>query len=58
MSVSSPAELFKRIVEEGLRPGIESECPQSYLNLSQACLVEDPHSRPSFSEIHEAVFDS
>ena len=51
-------ELLSGITNRGVRPEFESECPQSYLNLAQACLVEDPHSRPSFSEIHEAVFDS
>ena len=58
VSVSNPSELFKRIVEEGLRPCIGSDCPQSYLNLSQACIVSDPHSRPSFGEICEKVFNS
>ena len=58
VSVSSPSELFKRIFEEGLRPSIGSDCPQSYLNLSQACIVSDPHSRPSFSEICSKVFNS
>jgi len=58
MSVSNPSELFRKIVSEGVRPGIESTCPQSYLNLAHACMVEDPHSRPSFSEIWKNVFDS
>ena len=58
MSVSSIADLFRKIVSEGVRPGIESSCPQSYFNLAQACMVEDAHSRPSFSEIWKNVFDS
>ena len=58
VSVSSPSELFKRIFEEGLRPSIGSDCSQSYLNLSQACIVSDAHLRPSFSEICSKVFDS
>jgi phagosome-associated TMK96 len=51
-------DLLSGITSRGVRPEFESECPQSYLNLAQACLAEDPHSRPSFSEIHEKVFDS
>ena len=56
--VTNPSELYHGIVDEGLRPHIESECPQSYFNLSSACLVEEPHSRPSFDEICKTVFDS
>ena len=56
--VSHPSELYHGIVSEGLRPHIESECPQSYFNLASACLVEDAHSRPSFDEICKNVFDS
>ena len=51
-------ELFVSIVKQGLRPHIESECPQSYFNLASACLVQDPHSRPSFDEICKTVFGS
>ena len=58
MNVSSVTELFRKIVSEGVRPGIESTCPQSYFNLAHACMVENPHSRPSFSEIWKNVFDS
>ena len=56
--VGSASELFHMITSEGLRPSIQSECPQSYFNLASACLVEDPHSRPSFDEICKNVFDS
>ena len=56
--LTNPAELFRSIFEGGLRPSIQSECPQSYFNLLSACLVEDPHSRPSFDEIFKNVFDS
>ena len=58
MNVSSPSELYHGITEEGLRPRVESECPQSYFNLFSACLVEDPHSRPSFHQICKTVFSS
>ena len=51
-------DLLSDITTRGLRPHIESECPQSYFNLASACLVEDPHSRPSFDEICKTVFDS
>ena len=58
MNVMNPSELYHGITSEGLRPHIESECPQSYFNLLSACLVEEPHSRPSFDEICKNVFDS
>ena len=58
LDISNLSDLFRGIVEQGLRPHIESECPQSYFNLASACLVEDPHSRPSFDEICKNVFDS
>ena len=51
-------DLFLSIFEQGLRPRIGSECPQSYFNLASACLAQDPHSRPSFDEICKTVFDS
>ena len=51
-------DLLSGITSRGVRPGIESGCPQSYFNLAQACMVEDSHSRPSFSEIWKNVFDS
>ena len=51
-------DLLSDITTRGLRPRIQSECPQSYFNLVSACLVEDPHSRPSFDEIFKNVFDS
>ena len=53
-----PGDLLSDITTRGLRPHIESECPQSYFNLFSACLVQDPHSRPSFDEICKNVFDS
>jgi serine/threonine protein kinase len=49
-------DLLSDITTRGLRPRIQSECPQSYFNLASACLVEDPHSRPSFDEISKTVF--
>ena len=58
IQVTNPAELFRGITEKELRPTIQSECPQSYFNLASHCLVEDPHSRPSFDEIFKNVFDS
>ena len=58
MKVTNVSDLFRGVVEDGLRPSIQSECPQSYFNLASACLVEDPHSRPSFDEICKNVFDS
>ena len=58
MSGVSPGELLSGITSRGVRPSIESDCPQSYFNLAQACLVQDPHERPSFDEICENVFDS
>ena len=51
-------DLLSDITTRGLRPRVESECPQSYFNLLSACLVEEPHSRPSFDEICKTVFDS
>ena len=51
-------DLLSDITTRGLRPSIQSECPQSYSQLYSACLVEDPHSRPSFDEICKNVFDS
>ena len=51
-------ELLSDITSRGVRPTISSECPQSYFNLLSACLVQDPHSRPSFDEICQNVFDS
>ena len=51
-------ELLNGITTRDVRPCIESDCPQSYLNLSQACIVSDAHSRPSFGEICEKVFNS
>ena len=53
-----PRDLLSDITTRGLRPRIQSECPQSYIQLYSACLVEDPHSRPSFDEIFKNVFDS
>ena len=57
MNVSDTSALFKSISEKGLRPSIQSECPQSYFNLASACLQSDPHSRPSFDEISSTVFE-
>ena len=54
--VLSPSELYLGITSKGLRPQIQSECPQSYFNLASACLAADPHSRPSFDEISKTVF--
>ena len=51
-------DLLSDITSRGLRPRVESECPQSYFNLLSACLVQDPHSRPSFDEICKSVFNS
>ena len=51
-------ELLSDIVSRGVRPRVESGCPQSYFNLLQACVVQDPHERPSFDEICKNVFDS
>ena len=51
-------DLLSDITTRGLRPTVESECPQSYFNLLSACLVQDPHSRPSFDEICKSVFNS
>ena len=56
--VTSPSEIFESIVKRGIRPQFESRSPESYFNLASACLVEDPHSRPSFDEICKTVFDS
>ena len=56
MSFSSPAELYKGIVESGVRPSLSSDCPQPYIQLVSACLQSDPHSRPSFDEIASSVF--
>ena len=56
MSFSSPAELFKGIVESGLRPSLKPDCPQPYIQLVQMCLQSNPHSRPSFDEISKTVF--
>ena len=58
MKFTNPADLYQKITTEKLRPRIQSECPQSYTQLYSACLVEDPHSRPSFDEICKNVFDS
>ena len=58
MSGIEAGELLSGITNRGVRPGIESSCPQSYFNLAHACMVEDSHSRPSFSEIWKNVFDS
>ena len=58
VSCANISELYRGIATRGLRPRIQSECPQSYSQLYSACLVEDPHSRPSFDEIFKNVFDS
>ena len=58
MSGIEVGDLLSGITNRGVRPGIESSCPQSYFNLAHACMVEDSHSRPSFSEIWKNVFDS
>ena len=58
MSGIEVGDLLSGITSRGVRPGIESSCPQSYFNLAHACMVEDSHSRPSFSEIWKNVFDS
>ena len=58
MSGIEVGDLLSGITNRGVRPGIESSCPQSYFNLAQACMVEEAHSRPSFSEIWKDVFDS
>ena len=51
-------DLLSDIATRGLRPRIESECPQSYFKLASECLAEEPQSRPSFDEICKTVFDS
>ena len=58
MSGVEPGELLSGITNRGLRPEIQSDCPQSYVQLVTACLQQDPHSRPSFDEICKSVFDS
>ena len=58
LNKSEIGELLSGIATRDVRPSFESDCPQSYLNLSQACIVSDPHSRPSFSEICSKVFNS
>ena len=57
MSNANPSEIIVSVAKRGLRPSIQSECPQSYFNLASVCLVEDPHSRPSFDEISKNVFE-
>ena len=51
-------DLLSGITNRGVRPGIESGCPQSYFNLAHACMVSEAHSRPSFDSIWKNVFDS
>ena len=58
LNVANPADLYHMITKEGVRPCVESGCPQSYLTLLQACVVQDPHERPSFDEIWKNVFDA
>ena len=58
MSGIEVGDLLSGITNRGVRPGIESGCPQSYFNLAHACMVGESHSRPSFSEIWKNVFDS
>jgi serine/threonine protein kinase len=58
MSGIEVGDLLSGITNRGVRPGIESGCPQSYFNLAQACMVSEAHSRPSFDEIWKNVFDS
>ena len=57
MSFSVTSDLFRAITEDGVRPGIQSDCPQAYLNLIKSCWAADPHSRPSFNEIVTVVFE-
>ena len=57
MSNANPSEIIVSVAKQGLRPSIQSECPQSYFNLASTCLLQDPHSRPSFDEICKNVFE-
>ena len=56
MSFSNPAELYRGITEYNVRPSLQSDCPQPYIQLVQSCLQSDPHSRPSFEQISSTVF--
>ena len=56
MTFSSAAELFRGIVESGIRPSLKPDCPQPYVQLVSSCLQSDPHYRPSFEQIASAVF--
>ena len=43
-------------VKKGVRPSIRPDCPQPYIQLMSACWATDPHTRPTFKQIHESVF--
>jgi serine/threonine protein kinase len=55
-SFSNVREFLTRITNQEHRPSLKPDCPQPYIQLVQACLQSDPHSRPSFDEISKTVF--
>ena len=55
-SFENVTEFLTRVVNQGHRPSLKSDCPQPYTQLVAACLQSDPHSRPSFDEISRVVF--
>ncbi|GAB4819241.1 hypothetical protein N2152v2_006287 [Parachlorella kessleri] len=44
-------QVFKAVVEEGLRPPVPPDCPLRYAALMQACWEEEPGNRPPFAMI-------
>jgi len=46
-----PQQVMYAVVQEGLRPTIDSDCPSALAVLIQDCLYADPVKRPDFKEI-------
>ena len=48
-------KLRKKVVKQGLRPGIPAELPKEIRELIQICWCQYPHTRPSFTRIYNKL---
>jgi len=46
-----PFQIMYKVINEGLRPEIPSDCPPRYAALIEKCIQLEPNARPSFKEI-------
>lgn len=49
------AEVYIRVVLNGLRPNIPAHAPNDMVRMMRACWAGDPDTRPTFSTIMEGI---